>query len=305
MKQRNKDKETGKKRRLLLGMCILAFYGMAAWLGRYQIYAMVQNAHTRNENENLRSIREEAASCMLPALQYDKNGLPVAGVDAVFFNMPRYGSVRKSCQKPEIMPKYQSLYDINHDMAGWLSIAGTIIDYPVMQTPEDETYYLTIDFYGQPGKNGCLILDTDSRVGTGTKDCGYTDGEAPSTNLIIHGHTMKSGEMFGRLNRYEDEEYGKEHSLICFDSLYEERVYELIAVFYSQVYYEKDEVFKYYKFFQADTKEEFDDWYTNIKAMSLYDTGVGAEFGDEFITLSCCSYHVEDGRFVVVGKRIK
>lgn len=50
--------------------------------------------------------------------------------------------------------------------------------------------------------------------------------------------------------------------------------------------------------------EEFDDWYSNIKEMSLYDTGISAELGDEFITLSCCSYQVEDGRFVVVGKRI-
>ena len=52
-------------------------------------------------------------------------------------------------------------------------------------------------------------------------------------------------------------------------------------------------------------QEEFDDWYQNIKKMSLYDTGVTAQLGDEFITLSCCSYQVEDGRFVVVGKRVK
>ena len=116
---------------------------------------------------------------------------------------------------------------------------------------------------------------------------------------------MKSGEMFGNLKLYKDAEYGAEHHIICFDSLYEEREYELIAVFYSQVYYESDDIFKYYKFFQADTQEEFDDWYENIKEMSLYDTGVTAQFGDEFLTLSCCSYHVEDGRFVVVGKRMK
>ena len=93
--------------------------------------------------------------------------------------------------------------------------------------------------------------------------------------------------------------------IIGFESVYEELKYELIAVFYSQVYYESDNVFQYYKFFQADTQEEFDDWYGNIKEMSLYDTGVTAQFGDEFITLSCCSYHVEDGRFVVVGKRVE
>ena len=61
----------------------------------------------------------------------------------------------------------------------------------------------------------------------------------------------------------------------------------MIAVFYSQVFYKSDQVFKYYNFFQADTQEEFDDWYSNIKEMSLYDTGVTAELGDEFVTLSC------------------
>ena len=61
-------------------------------------------------------------------------------------------------------------------------------------------------------------------------------------------------------------------------------------------------MFKFYKFFQADTQEEFDDFYNNIKALSIYDTGVTAEFGDCFITLSTCVYHVEQGRFVVVAK---
>lgn len=204
---------------------------------------------------------------------------------------------------PVMLPGYRSLYEMNSDIIGWLSVEGTKIDYPVMQTMEDECYYLTLDFYGEPNKNGCLIMDTDSTVGVGTADTDYAGGEPPSTNLIIHGHTMKSGEMFGDLPDYADKTYGLEHSVIRFDSLYEEREYELIAAFYSQVYYENEDVFKYYKFFQAETQEEFDDWYHNIKELSLYDTGVTAELGDEFITLSCCAYHVEDGRFVVVGRR--
>lgn len=207
-------------------------------------------------------------------------------------------------QTEEMLPEYRKLYEQNQDLIGWLSIEDTVIDYPVMQTPEEETYYLHLGFDKKQNKNGSLIMDTDSVVGVGTAKKGYQNGFSPSTNLIIHGHTMKSGEMFGSLLKYKDKEYGMEHKRIHFDSLYEKREYELIAVFYSQVFYEKEEVFKYYKFFQADTQEEFDDWYYNIKEMSLYDTGVTAELGDEFITLSCCSYHVEDGRFVVVGKRI-
>lgn len=206
---------------------------------------------------------------------------------------------------PEMLPKYASLYEINSDMIGWLRIEDTVIDYPVMQTPENENYYLDYDFYKNENHNGSLILDTDSVAGDGTLAQSYENGSTPSDNLIIHGHTMKSGEMFGGLKRYAEADYGFSHRMIYFDTLYEKREYELIAAFYSQVYNKQDNVFKYYQFFEADTKEAFDDWYNNIKALSLYDTGVTAEYGDEFITLSCCAYHVPDGRFVVVGKRIQ
>lgn len=213
-------------------------------------------------------------------------------------------SASESLESPSILPAYRSLYEQNSDLIGWLRIPDTVIDYPVMQTPLDETYYLTRDFEKQESASGCLILDTASQAGIGTADQNYENGIAPSTNLIIHGHTMKSGEMFGGLKKYADETYGEAHRLLYFDSLYEEREYELIAVFYSQVYRSTDPVFKYYEFFRASTQEDFDNWYQNIKALSLYDTGVTAQFGDEFLTLSCCAYHVADGRFVVVAKRI-
>jgi sortase B len=206
---------------------------------------------------------------------------------------------------PVMLPEYAVLYEENPDIIGWLSIKDTNIDYPVMQTPEDEQYYLYRDFYGEENRNGSLIMDTDSTVGIGCREQAYIGGTSPSTNLIIHGHTMKSGLMFGKLSLYEDEAYGKEHNIICFDSLYEKREYELISVFRSQVYKKSDKVFKYYQFFEADAQDEFQTWYRNIKEMALYDTGVTAQFGDEFITLTCCTYHVEDGRFVVVGKRVK
>ncbi len=188
---------------------------------------------------------------------------------------------------------YQDSFLANEDMAGWLQIEGTTIDYPVMWTPREETYYLYRNFEGRDDPNGSLILDTDS----------YLD--PLSTNLIIHGHNMRSGAMFGNLTEYEKETYCREHNIITLYTENVERRYEVIAVFRSQVYKKTDTVFKFYKFFQADTQEEFDDFYRNIKALSLYDTGVTAEFGDHFITLSTCVYHVEQGRFVVVAKEIE
>lgn len=294
------------KRKLNLLVFILSVTGLFGC----GIYGFCQNVSNANTQKSLQQLRETADASVQYTMQFDANGFPVAGIAAVFAKLSEdipgsLPSGEAGGKSPEILSKYRELHEINPDMIGWLTIDGTVIDYPVMQTMENECYYLNRDFYGDANKNGCLILDTDSAAGTGTKAGGYKDGTAPSTNLIIHGHTMKSGEMFGNLKLYANAEYGAEHATLHFDSLYEEREYELIAVFYSQVYYESDNVFKYYKFFRADTQEEFDDWYENIKKLSLYDTGVTAQFGDEFLTLSCCSYQVEDGRFVVVGKRVK
>lgn len=192
-------------------------------------------------------------------------------------------------EEPVMLEQYAGLYEENNDLAGWLSIEGTEIDYPVMQGEDDE-YYLHHDFYGEDSKYGCLYVRGQADLDAGT-------------NFIIYGHNMKDGAMFGDLDLYLKESFYKEHPTISFDTLYEERTYEIVAVFRSQVYNADDDVFKYYQFYEADTQEEFEDFYGNIKALSLYDTGVEAKYGDTFLTLSTCAYHVTDGRFVVVAKR--
>ena len=189
---------------------------------------------------------------------------------------------------------YASSFLENEDMAAWIKIEDTKIDYPVMQTMEDENYYLYRGFKKEDNRNGCLILDTDSVI-----------TEPIGTNQIIHGHNMKSGAMFAGLKDYENQNYVDEHKYIKFFTKECERNYEVIAVFRTQVYKKTDDIFKFYKFFQADTQEEFDDWYHNIMELSEYKTDLTAEFGDRFITLSTCVYHVENGRLVVVGKEIE
>lgn len=194
-------------------------------------------------------------------------------------------------EEPVILPQYAGLYAKNNDLAGWLFIENTAIDYPVMQCGDDE-YYLHHDFYGNDSKYGCLYVRGKADLADGT-------------NVIIYGHNMKDGSMFGDLDLYQSADFCREHSTISFDTLYEQRTYEVIAVFRSQVYDVDEDVFKYYQFYEAHTQEEFDDFYQNIKELSLYDTGVTAQFGDTFLTLSTCAYHVTDGRFVVVAKRVR
>jgi len=186
----------------------------------------------------------------------------------------------------------RALMEENADTVGWLTIPGTEIDYPVMQTPEDENYYLYRDFYGNENQNGSLLVSAGCDIGN------------ESTNWIIHGHNMKSGAMFGSLTNYRKKSFMKAHNLIFLDTLDGRRTYEVVAVFESQIYYENDYVFKYYQCYDIGDWAEFDSFYSNIKRLSLYDTGINAVFSDHFLTLSTCAYHTENGRFVVVAKEL-
>ena len=124
--------------------------------------------------------------------------------------------------------KGQLLRRLNR-FSAWVRIDGTNIDYPVMWTPEDETYYLYRAFDGSENKNGCLLLDDESCV------------DPLTTNLIIHGHNMKSGAMFGNLTDYENQDFYKEHKNIILYTEECQRNYEIIAVFRSQVYRKTDQ----------------------------------------------------------------
>lgn len=195
--------------------------------------------------------------------------------------------------KKEYISPYEAIFSENADCVAWLKIPDTKVDYPVMHTPREEEYYLYRDFYGEDDKNGCLILAASSDI------------EAPSTNLLIHGHNMKSGEMFGDLDYYKDISYMQEHEEIRLYTRKEECHYVVMAAFYGKIMKEKEEGFRYYRFFQANSQEEFEEYYRNVKKRSLYDSGVTAQYGDELITLSTCSNVGKEGRFVVVAKRVK
>ncbi len=249
-------------------------------------FLFVKHVHSDRQSEavfeDLRESAESYTEISKEATATDESETPVSSQEQ---------SGENPSSPVELMENpYQDSFLANEDMAAWLQIPDTNIDYPVMWTPRDENYYLYRDFEGRDNQNGCLILDTDSSL------------DPLTTNLIIHGHNMRSGAMFGNLTDYEDFSYYEKHKQIILHTQERMQNYEVIAVFRSQVFKKSDDVFKFYKFFQADTQEEFDDFYNNIKQMSLYDTGVTAQFGDRFLTLSTCVYHVEQGRFVVVAK---
>ncbi len=191
----------------------------------------------------------------------------------------------------EVLEEYKKLLNNNKKLIGWIKIDDTNINYPVLQTDNNE-YYLDHNVNEEYDINGSIFMD---------KDC---DIVKPSTNYILYGHHMKNGKMFGKLDSYQSESYYKEHPYISFDTIYEKGTYEVMYVFRSRVYKETEIVFKYYQFIDANGEQEFESHMQEMAAMSLYDTGVTASYGDQLLTLSTCDYQETDGRFVVVAKKI-
>lgn len=188
-----------------------------------------------------------------------------------------------------VLPEYAQLYALNNHMVGWITIEDTPINYPVMQNKESKDYYLHRDFYHEQSNHGCIYV---------REQC---DVFAPSDNVVIYGHRMKDGTMFRELLKYEKKSYFEEHPIIIFNTLTERHTYQVIAVFKTVG---TSSGFGFHQMNDAASAEEFEAFVAKCKALSLYDTGVDAVYGDKLISLCTCEYSQYNGRMVVVAKRI-
>lgn len=187
-----------------------------------------------------------------------------------------------------IQTDYVELFKLNPDLIGWIYIDGTEINYPVMQTPEWVNYYLKRDFYGQSNDHGSIYADE------------MADIKRPSANVTLYGHKMKDGSMFAGLMDYKEKSFYEQHPTIDFNTIYKDGTYQIIAVFITTA---NEGGFPYHLFVDG-TEEEFNAFVSKCKELSLYDTGVDADYGDKLITLSTCEHNVSNGRFVVVAKKV-
>lgn len=278
----NKERKKGRRkivvltqkefavRKIMMGVLLLLAISCLGYFGFYCYEAWLVD----KENEHLTNLKENET---VNQMYQDEVVEEQIGEETKYF---------------KVLDEYKSLYHQNQNLIGWLKIADTIIDYPVMQTGDND-YYQNHNINLEEDRNGALFMDT------------ACDVKLPSTNYIIYGHNMRSGKMFGSLDQYESEKFYKEHHQIEFDTIYEKGTYEVMYVFRSRVYQKDEVVFKYYQFIDANSEEEFNSYMSEMAAISLYDTGVTASYGDQLLTLSTCDYEEEDGRFVVVAKRVE
>lgn len=261
-------------RRLLMVLCAAVFL-VSSWM---LLRDMLRSSRERGINsaltQQVRQVREEIKAAAPPAA--DRSNLP---------------EPPSPYAESGILRQYDPLWQQNNDLSGWLWIEETDIDYPVMYTPKRPEKYLRQNFYGKWAASGSLFIG---------------EGSGPDAPLVmVYGHHMRDGSMFGQLDKYQSEEYAKEHPIIHLDTLTEEREYEVVAAFRSRVYQVDEKgVFRYYRYADLSDPEEFARYLEAVKSAALYDTGVEPQFGQRILVLSTCSYHTQNGRFVVVARQI-
>lgn len=256
---------------IIIAVLVIIFTCSAFYVGRYVLDAKEQKEHY----DNLAAIVENARAATEAPEEDDATIDPEAPTEET---------------EPSILPEYQELYDMNSDLVGWLSIDGTDINYPVMQTPDEPDYYLHRNFDKEYNVHGCLYA---------REEC---DINAPSDNITIYGHHMRDGSMFGSLKNYQKKTYWEDHSTLRFDTLTERHTYQIFAVFKTTA--TVDEGFAYHQFVDAEDEEAFKDFISTCKGLSFYKTGITPEYGDKVICLSTCEYSQANGRFVVAAVRI-
>ncbi|MCL2438124.1 MAG: class B sortase [Coriobacteriia bacterium] len=205
--------------------------------------------------------------------------------------------------EPKMLARFKDLYAQNSDLVGWIHIPGTGVDYPVLQSPEDDwDFYLSHDFYREADSRGIPYIWPQQQG---------TDNDL----LFVYAHNLPGGSMFSEVAQYRDRGYFEDHPMIEFSTLYEERRFEVAFVFYV---WSRDDVGSYY--YHPDTgtenatpfpyllhegwqnQEEFDYFIEQNRIHALYETGTEVTYGDRMLALwTCATTGASDLRLIVVA----
>ncbi|MCR5387645.1 MAG: class B sortase, partial [Lachnospiraceae bacterium] len=291
--QKAKNKKAAKKYRFAAFTCVLAavlcavYFGYNSYLENEQTKELARLRDMANMTGTYVQIEEGEAVSSKPDPSRIKPNKPAGETEDS-------SDVAQASANLTVLPEYALMHAQYPDLVGWLTIEGTAIDYPVMQSAEENgEYYLNRDFSGKKDKNGSLFMDYRN------------DFVNRDTNIIIYGHNMKSGAMFGTLKNYLDDDWLNSHKKITFNTIYERATYEVLGAFLSEVSYEDEYTFRYYNFLNAITDNDYEAFLANV--MQLHSNGpkvLDTKFGDELLTLSTCSSYTEDGRMFIIAKKV-
>jgi sortase B len=274
-------------RRALAALCLAGFLTTGALLYRY----VSESRQTRATNESIAALYHEAEVAVDAADAAPTVTPAVPAVTGVLLEKPSPTKKPKAIQfqktKGDILPKFAKLKRVNKDIAGWLTING-VVDLPVVY--RDNSYYLRRDIHKKKSSAGTLFLDEDHPP------------KATAQNLIIHGHNMKDGSMFGKLSRYLRLNYLQKHCVIQFDTLYQENTYVVIAVLTLPDDVRDPAYFNYLGYPSFRSSAEFQQYVGTLTARSAIEIPIETNERDALLTLSTC---YGDDRLLVVARRVR
>lgn len=193
-----------------------------------------------------------------------------------------------------ILSQFMSLYRVNPDVRGWLTVNGTGINYPVTVDPT-EGYYNSRDFYGKTSTYGVPHLPFGTTMSAG----------AFSRSLVIRGNNAQNGQMFSDLAEYTKLTFLKGHSTIDFSTLYQENHYKIFAVVMVQDGDTSADAFDY-TISDFSTEEDFLYYVAQLRRRSLFDTPTEVSVGDDLLLLTTpIEYSYDDARIVVAARRVR
>lgn len=285
-----------KQKKLILPLIVLTIVFLYA-AGSLIHYA-VRSVSTRNTNEELQALYEQMTETMKPEIE--QTTAPTAETPQMTA-APSSEPVPTATAEPKeqlpvsyqyigesVLPEMAELYSRNPDTAAWLNIPG-VVNLPVVH--RDNSYYLNHDFYGKEIDSGTLFLDEAHPV------------EHDTQYMVVHGHNMRDGSMFGMLSHYYASGYMEEHPTVYFKTLYRQETYEVIGVLYLPASYKKEGYVQYTGKRKFQSADEFYEFAEEIRQSALYwKEGAQMLYEDALLALSTCH---ENSRIVVMCRRIE
>lgn len=201
---------------------------------------------------------------------------------------PKQEPVQAVPEEPEAEPvdipiDFAGLQEMNPEIYAWIRIPGTEVDYPIVQRPEDDAYYLDHTIEGAEGLPGSIYTESLNK-----KD--FTD-----KNTVIYGHNMKDNTMFGSLKDYKDSAYMDEHSEVYIYTPEHIFTYKIFAA----VTYDSRHIMVAFDFAQDEQYQAYLDSLSQVRNMASYiNTDIPVTTADRIITMSTCNGN-NDQRFLV------
>lgn len=184
----------------------------------------------------------------------------------------------------EIPIDFATLQEKNPDVYAWIRVSGTSIDYPILQSQEYNSYYLTHTLDREEKAEGAIFTEN------------YNSKTFQDPNTVIYGHDMKNGSMFQSLHNYMDRSF--------FDSNRDITVYLPEKILHYRIFaaylYDNRHLLLSFDFWN---KEEYQQYLNTIFSMrdmnSFVDTSMEVTNEDKIITLSTCYAGISEKRYLV------